>query len=422
YDTSTTLALARDEHAPFHPSAFDPVTRLTRWDAIYFTASARRGYLYEQEWAFARGLPVVISALSRLADSTGLWPVQGDQPAREAALGILVAHAAHLAAVVTLYDLVRTLSQSRSAPPPNRSRLVPFLAATLHILSPAGLFLSAPYAESSFAFLTFAGFLLFARAAPRPASWGKTSLQVAAGAVLGLATAFRTNGVLNAIPFAAECLLATLRFVEARRGRVGGSQSDRSFLVYLSGGMFGPLVGGVLVAAGSVVPQVFAYFRYCSGPSEPRPWCHATLPSIYAFVQEHYWGTGFLRYWTLSNLPLFLLAAPLLTIMSVSGFEVLRQPSLSLGIAAGRLDTGSRTFVRAVTAAQVVLAALALSTYHVQVVTRLASGYPVWYWWLANCLAGHDEKRRVWGERVVVFMVMYAMIQGALFSCFLPPA
>ncbi|ROT36451.1 mannosyltransferase [Sodiomyces alkalinus F11] len=435
YDTSTTLALAQDEHA----HAFDPVTRLTRWDAIYFTASARRGYLYEQEWAFARGLPVVISFLSRLLDFfTGLWPVQHhhhhhrhDDPgqeapsgAREAALGVFVSHAAHLAAVMTLYDLVRTLSSQSLSPPPRRNDLVPFLAALLHALSPAGLFLSAPYAESSFALLTFAGFSLLARAAPLRRSWGKTALQVAAGAVLGLATAFRTNGVLNGIPFAAECVLSTLRFVRSRLGRGSKGQQqqqhDRSFVGYLLG-LFGPLAGGVLVAAGSAVPQVFAYLRYCSGPSEPRPWCHRTLPSIYAFVQEHYWGTGFLRYWTMSNLPLFLLAAPVLTIMSISGVEVLRQPSTSLGIV-GRLDTGSRTFVQAVAAGQVVLATLALSTYHVQVVTRLASGYPIWYWWLANCLAGQDEKRSVWGERAVIFMVMYAMIQGGLFVCFLPPA
>lgn len=133
-------------------------------------------------------------------------------------------------------------------------------------------------------------------------------------------------------------------------------------------------------------------------------------------------GTGFLRYWTFSNVPLFFLAAPVLTIMFVSGFEILRQPSSSLGMATGRLDLGSKTLIQAVAAAQVLLAALALSTYHVQVVTRLASGYPLWYWWLAACLAGHDEKRRVGGGRFVVFMVLYAMIQGALFACFLPPA
>lgn len=36
------------------------VTRLSSWDAIYFVSVARRGYRFEQEWAFGGGLPVVV--------------------------------------------------------------------------------------------------------------------------------------------------------------------------------------------------------------------------------------------------------------------------------------------------------------------------------------------------------------------------
>jgi phosphatidylinositol glycan class V len=35
-------------------------TRLASWDAIYFVSSARRGYRFEQEWAFGAGLPGVV--------------------------------------------------------------------------------------------------------------------------------------------------------------------------------------------------------------------------------------------------------------------------------------------------------------------------------------------------------------------------
>lgn len=63
YDTSTTLvsplSLSPNE------SVFDLSTKLTRWDAIYFVQAARRGYLFEQEWAFGGGLPVVISSLAK---------------------------------------------------------------------------------------------------------------------------------------------------------------------------------------------------------------------------------------------------------------------------------------------------------------------------------------------------------------------
>jgi phosphatidylinositol glycan class V len=63
YDTSSTLL--SNDRATYHESPFDLATRLTRWDAIYFIQAARRGYLFEQEWAFASGLPVVISFLRK---------------------------------------------------------------------------------------------------------------------------------------------------------------------------------------------------------------------------------------------------------------------------------------------------------------------------------------------------------------------
>lgn len=69
---------------------------------------------------------------------------------------------------------------------------------------------------------------------------------------------------------------------------------------------------------------------------------------------------------------------------------------------------------------QLVLTALAVTNYHVQIITRVSSGYPLWYWWLANLLS--DRRTAGTGKNIVIFMIMYASIQGALFASFLPPA
>lgn len=80
-----------------------------------------------------------------------------------------------------------------------------------------------------------------------------------------------------------------------------------------------------------------------------------------------------------------------------------------------------RTFIRTLALSQTLVAMLAITHYHVQVITRLASGYAVWYWWIAGCLVDNKGNGRIgWG--VVVFMVMYGGVQGALFASFLPPA
>lgn len=65
YDTSTELLhsdlnLAQANYG----SEWEPALRLTslvRWDAIYYTQIARRGYLWEQEWAFGWGFTNLIA-------------------------------------------------------------------------------------------------------------------------------------------------------------------------------------------------------------------------------------------------------------------------------------------------------------------------------------------------------------------------
>lgn len=57
YDTSALIAsnpssLRNSEYGSW--SAIDRISLNTlRWDALYFTKSAQRGYVYEQEWAFS---------------------------------------------------------------------------------------------------------------------------------------------------------------------------------------------------------------------------------------------------------------------------------------------------------------------------------------------------------------------------------
>lgn len=256
YDTSTALFLARLD-APVPAVA----ARLTRWDAIYFVDQARHGYGFEQQWAFAAALPRLVRAL------VSLLPAAAPEPL----VAVAVAHASHLVAVLALHRLALVLCAD--------ARLA-LVAAALHVVSPAGLFLSAPYAESPFAALSFVGSLLFALGVDyRRRSVTRAAAIVAAGVLLGLATAFRSNGLSHGLLFAAASLRRLVAAV--RRPR------PSSILALAA-----PVAGGICVAAGSVVPQVVAWQRYCRDvPAglEPRPWCSRTVPSIYAFVQSEYW-------------------------------------------------------------------------------------------------------------------------------------
>ena len=145
-----------------------------------------------------------------------------------------------------------------------------------------------------------------------------------------------------------------------------------------------------------------------------------------------YRNVGFLRYWTLSNLPLFLLAAPMLCFMLTSGLwarnigKVQTDQSLH-GRQTLALSAGGRHLLWRLAIPQIVLALLAITNYHVQIITRLSSGYPVWYWWLATLVCeDRDVQMGTYsvkpGAWIVRWMTLYSVIQGGLYASFLPPA
>ncbi|KAI0168858.1 glycosyltransferase family 76 protein [Hypoxylon sp. FL1284] len=393
YDTSSTLL------SPDIPSSkespFDLATKLARWDAIYIIQNSRRGYLFEQEWAFGSGLPTVISFLTQVLSNFGIQ----NGPSLEAIVAVCVSHTSHLLSALVLFKLGLVIW---------RDQRLSFIAAVLHILSPAGIFLSAPYNESTYALLSFSGYLFLAKGllGPKRTFAHDVSL-VASGMWFGFATTFRSNGLFNGIPFAAALVQELFRAPSL------SSIRRRCALI----------IGGLAIAAGFVVPQLVAYQTFCSPQSlaELRPWCTSGLPSVYSFVQERYWNVGFLRYWTPPNIPLFLLAMPVLYLLIKSGLEFIGRPlSQANGAPASVNSADQAMLIRAMAAAQLVLAILSITNYHIQIITRISSGYPLWYWWLAKLLA--DGKTSAAGSNIVRFMVMYATIQGALFASFLPPA
>lgn len=92
---------------------------------------------------------------------------------------------------------------------------------------------------------------------------------------------------------------------------------------------------------------------------------------------------------------------------------------------------------------QMLLTLLCFTSFHVQIINRISSGYPLWYIVLAIMIHADDDgpheqddaakaqqpprklvgtlsRRSAW--RIVRGMVMYAIVQGGLYSSFLPPA
>lgn len=90
-------------------------------------------------------------------------------------------------------------------------------------------------------------------------------------------------------------------------------------------------------------------------------------------------------------------------------------------------DSFVQRYLRRLAVPQAILAVLALSNFHVQIINRISSGYPLWYLAVAAMTADRAPvhlSRNVYvrSETVVRLMIMYAIVQTGLFASFLPPA
>ena len=200
-----------------------------------------------------------------------------DGVAKVALVAITLSHITHYFSVLALYRLSINIFGHDST----SGRLISFLSAALHIICPAGAFLSAPYGESLFSFLNITGYYLYS-ASLLDANAGKRASSDAnlllAAALLSIATAVRSNGILSGALFAYDALLQLRKIIS--QGISGDNLLRLGVIV----------VGGCVVALGLIVPQWIAYTAFCMSDEPLRPWCEQLIPSIYGWVQVHYWS------------------------------------------------------------------------------------------------------------------------------------
>ena len=181
--------------------------------------------------------------------------------------GVVIAHVSHFLSTIVLHRLCLLVFDKHS------NSKYALVVALLHITAPAGLFLSAPFAESSFSLLSFTGLWLYLFGIKARASSNDLCLAVS-GIFFGIASTFRSNGILNGILYVFDLVTSRPSFSTPDLRRRGAL-----------------LLGGALTFCLSSLPQVSAWFEYCfkETSEQRRPWCGHFPPSIYAFVQSHYW-------------------------------------------------------------------------------------------------------------------------------------
>ncbi|KAF9562765.1 hypothetical protein CPC08DRAFT_662669 [Agrocybe pediades] len=352
---------------------------LFRWDALHFTHIASAGYIYEHEWAF-------FPAIAFLLRAFGL----------QNAHSVILFYALMLIVAWDTHRTLRSLSLHHL-----RSSKLTKLACTLSLIptSPATLYF-APYNEPFFTYFSYRGMLFCTRR-----EYFKAAICFA------LAGSFRSNGILLSGFLLWDLLIQP--FLEEKSLK---SKSLLKATAYTS-----------VVFLPFVAHHIVAYHTFCSADKAETPaWCSQIPPSIYTHVQSKYWDNGFLRYWTLNQLPNFILAAPNITLLF----------AFSVHHLASRLRSGSVSFFKSAAAPSktnlpfenssitphaihaLVMTFLLVFTSNVQIVLRLAASMPIIYWAAAWLLVEHPKAGRVW----VIWSVLWGTISTILWATFLPPA
>lgn len=420
------------------------------WDGVHFVRIAQCGYEYEKSYAFLPLLPFCISLISRTV-FLPLVPVIGHR----AVLGLsgyVINNIAFVLAARYLFRLSLIILKDGEAA---------MRASILFCFNPASIFYSSLYTESLYSLFSLGGlYHLMSGRNCVSTLW------------LALSACARSNGVINAgyICFLTMHWAYDALFLEKR--------IRRTLQVLITGAFH-----CVCIFAPFIVFQAYGYYNICIGrlPDEMRPWCKARVPLLYNFVQSHYWGVGFLRYFQFKQLPNFLLASPILSLALFSIVQYAKsKPKLlfSVGFQATAEDRNfaamlyfpervSRSSIphHAVASSSRIqgnqnlrrrkqvmeqdpaevpvedkpsmgtgyfsafavpfvlhmgfMVATAFFVMHVQVATRFLSASPLLYWFASYIMVSPSRFKR-WGYIIWAYSVAYILLGSILFSNFYP--
>lgn len=156
-------------------------------------------------------------------------------------------------------------------------------------------------------------------------------------------------------------------------------------------------LAGIFVTLPFVIFQLFLRKKFA---------VFANVLFPYSQIQKQHWNVGFLTYYTKNNIPNFALAIPTLLI-SLFGIAIMANEAVN------RQSKWQQSTPFIVLWA--FLLANCVLVANVQIVTRLLSFYPPFYWTLALL---HTSKRRL----LPLLSVVYGAVGVPLFACFYPPA
>ena len=366
------------------------------WDGIHFLSIAESGYTHDKLTAFMPLWPLILRFAAQIPPIS-LVPICST--VKLAIVAVISANTCFIISVVVFYYLSQRLLPLRIA----------YIAAVLYVFSPAAVFVSVGYTEALYSLITLTALTLY-----------EYQYQTLAALIFAFSVLTRTNGLLY-------CAFYLLRALMTIRHALQTPRSYKSAFVYISA-IIGPTILHIIII---ITPYIcfssYIISHFCSRDDNNQTtkptYCHDKLPTIYAYVQSEYWNVGLLSYFTVKQIPNFLLAAPM--IISVSF-------ALTL-YGRNRWQTymksdhwSENNAMDAYVCHLAISLVVCVCLVHIQVTTRILAMLPALYWTIALMADQNSNDRGMSSSSHLISLVwsywwtIYATVGSILFAMFLP--
>ncbi|KAL3841608.1 hypothetical protein ACJMK2_019725 [Sinanodonta woodiana] len=375
---------------------------LRRWDGIYFLHIAEHGYTYENCLAFFPLFPWFVWAVS----NSILYPLQFLLNYSTVILlgAVMINYYLFIKSTILLFKLGMKVTENDT---------ISYKAALLFCINPASIFMSAPYSETLYLYLSLQAML------------NMEFTQNIIGSILcGLSSATRSNGLLNTGYILYQYLkIMPSQMYETFKGMMFSFMTlIFSFYVMISQYIIPKLINLSLCTMPFWLYQFYSYHLFCTARDLTEisksvqnygrkmgyklvgdglsSWCNESVPLAYSYIQKYHWNLGLFRYYELKQIPNFVLALPVTVLclsMVISFYknddDVLQTFGLKYSTKhrMNEKDKEIYTF-HGYKLFPYVIHALTLTIFgwlfiHTQVLTRLLfSSCPVLYWYCAHLI------------------------------------
>lgn len=376
FDTSTSILIDRyaDINNYHYPEFLIQIlNKLMSWDSVYFLKLSLEGITYEHEWVFGplwwRFMNFIIRYVKMTTDiDMGLYEVL--------MTFIIINNILLLMTSKILYILTMKICNSNLNKLPDNFNIskCAYYASFSLIIQPSGIFSTVAYSETATQFLSYLALYFYFSSRTRVNIQKKISYFIS-GSLFSLAFGVRSNALLYGLIFLYDLTQFT---------------NLKDIIIVL-------LTGSQLFIA-LVFSNYIPYKIYCPERGE---WCNSMTKSLVSYAQAHYWNNGFLNYFTVGNIPLFIIAMPQFVIMGKSIWCFRNWTTMRPVI----LVTAVYLFVQ-------------FTYLHVQIVNRVSTFLPIHLWYVSYLLTISDK----WGKIISKWWLIWVFVQTELFAAFLPPA